>query len=313
MSEKTKIASLSISAEITLNMHSLNNEGGEGNQIITRQVTVVDDKKEPHTVNAISGDMFKHIHAGHQANYCVENALKLSEKAKLLSPDRISADELNKVVKEKSQAGVQDGIISTCTITDTHGVLMVDDVKGIKNTPRKSLVEFGWTIGKPTVSDTETHFHMRGATQDSPNPTPFNRPTNHGVYAFICSLDLYKIGFNEFKREYPIEESERLERYKSVMMGLLNSVLNPKGAMTSTQKPHITNFAGVITISESMTPAPTVSPLNDTYDTQILKITENLNKIDKKAKLQCLSFNSMDEFTEKMADLINEYEPYRIS
>jgi CRISPR-associated protein Cst2 len=29
------ISSISISGELTLNMHSLNNEGGEGNQILT--------------------------------------------------------------------------------------------------------------------------------------------------------------------------------------------------------------------------------------------------------------------------------------
>jgi CRISPR-associated protein Cst2 len=40
------IASISISGEITLNLHSLNNEGGEGNQIITRQVTIVDKAGE---------------------------------------------------------------------------------------------------------------------------------------------------------------------------------------------------------------------------------------------------------------------------
>ncbi len=38
----TSIASLSIAARVTLDMHSLNNEGGEGNQIQTRMVDIVD-------------------------------------------------------------------------------------------------------------------------------------------------------------------------------------------------------------------------------------------------------------------------------
>ncbi|MCF6183714.1 MAG: DevR family CRISPR-associated autoregulator, partial [Bacteroidales bacterium] len=42
-------------------MHSLNNEGGEGNQIITRQLTIIGNDGEEHTVSGISGDMFKHI------------------------------------------------------------------------------------------------------------------------------------------------------------------------------------------------------------------------------------------------------------
>jgi len=41
MSEKTPLYSLSISARATLDMHSLNNEGGEGNQIQTRMVNIV--------------------------------------------------------------------------------------------------------------------------------------------------------------------------------------------------------------------------------------------------------------------------------
>jgi CRISPR-associated protein Cst2 len=57
----TTIASLSIAARATLNMHSLNNEGGEGNQIQTRMVDIVDHLGNLHNVNAISGDMLKHV------------------------------------------------------------------------------------------------------------------------------------------------------------------------------------------------------------------------------------------------------------
>ena len=93
MSENKKIASISISGEITLNLHSLNNEGGEGNQIITRQVTIVDKEGETHTVNAISGDMFKHIHAVHLAQLAKEQSLPLSSYAEKLNPNRISKED----------------------------------------------------------------------------------------------------------------------------------------------------------------------------------------------------------------------------
>ena len=46
-------------------MHSLNNEGGEGNQIQTRMVDIVGADGRMHNVNAISGDMLKHIQAQH--------------------------------------------------------------------------------------------------------------------------------------------------------------------------------------------------------------------------------------------------------
>ena len=54
------VANLGISMLITLDLHALNNEGAEGNQLMTRQVQIVDDQGRVHAVNAISGDMIKH-------------------------------------------------------------------------------------------------------------------------------------------------------------------------------------------------------------------------------------------------------------
>lgn len=314
MSDNNKIASISISGEITLNLHSLNNEGGEGNQIITRQVTIVDDKGQTHTVNAISGDMFKHIHAVHQANYCIENKLPLSTLAKLLSPDRISAEQLNNYItveeNKATQKDVLDGFIQLCTITDTHGVLMTEAVKGIKNTPRKSIIEFGWTIGKPNKTNTDSYFHMRGATDSNPNPTPFNRPANYGIYAFVCSVDAYRVGFNDLKRSYAIDQPARCNRYKSIIISLLNSFVNPEGAMTSTQKPHITAFKGVVAISRKLTPAPTISAINENYQDEIQKIAENLNKIESDA-IEVKKFNGLGDLSAILTGLMNS-EPYKI-
>ncbi|MEZ4639054.1 MAG: hypothetical protein R2873_20450 [Caldilineaceae bacterium] len=61
----TTIYNLSIAAKATLNLHSLNNEGGEGNQTQTRMVNIVGEDGRLHNVNAISGDMLKHIQAEH--------------------------------------------------------------------------------------------------------------------------------------------------------------------------------------------------------------------------------------------------------
>lgn len=314
MSENKKIASLSISGEITLNLHSLNNEGGEGNQIITRQVTIVDKGGTAHTVNAISGDMFKHIHAVHQANYCVENNIPLSSLAKVLSPDRISATELNSHIQvdegTATQKDVQDGFIQLCTVTDTHGVLMTDAVKGIKNTPRKSVIEFGWTVGIPQKGNTDTYFHMRGSTESNPNPTPFNRPANYGVYAFVCNIEIYRIGFNDFKRGYSIDDPARRKRYKSIIISLLDSFIDPQGAMTSTQKPHITDFKGVVATSSKLIPAPTISAINEGYQEEIQKIATNLNKIEDNA-IEVKKFDGLGQLSEILSEIIN-LEPYKI-
>ena len=329
MSEtKKSIASISISGEITLNLHSLNNEGGEGNQIITRQVTIVDKDGETHTVNAISGDMFKHIHAVHLAQLAKEQGLAISKYAAALNPNRISGEELknytkNNVAKDNgTSSDVISAMIDICTVCDTHGILITDKIgenKNSSNTPRKSTVEFGWTIGIPNKTNTESYLHTKlvtnagstGTTGSNEGQNIFHRPANHGVYAFICSIDVYRIGFNDISRSYPINDDVRRIRYKALVQSLLSSFINPKGAMTSTQKPHITDFKGVVAISKKLTPAPTISAINENYQTEISKIAVSLNKIEPEM-IELKEFNGMGELAEVFADLM-DHEPYKIS
>lgn len=332
MSNNKKIASISISGEITLNLHSLNNEGGEGNQIITRQVTIVDKEGQTHTVNAISGDMFKHIHAVHLAQLAKEQNLPLSKYAAALNPNRISTEELNNYNGENGKnvaksngtsADVISALINICTVTDTHGVLITDKVgenSKSSNTPRKSTVEFGWTVGIPYKNNTETYLHTKlvadasGVKGESSNEGQniFHRPANYGVYAFVCSIDVYRIGFNDIDRTYPITDEAIKKRYKALVQSLISSFINPKGAMTSTQKPHITDFKGVVSISSKLTPAPTISAINESYVAEIKKIAENINKIEKEA-IEIKEFNGLGDLTEILSDLATSYEPYKIS
>lgn len=326
---KKNIASISISGEITLNLHSLNNEGGEGNQIITRQVTIVDKAGETHTVNAISGDMFKHIHAVHLAQLAKEQGLALSKYAEALNPNRISKNdfenyfEKDKKRKNESSADIITAMIDICTVCDTHGILITDKIgenKNSSNTPRKSTVEFGWTVGIPNKTNTESYLHTKLVTNAGSTETTgsnegqniFHRPANHGVYAFVCSIDVYRIGFNDISRSYLINEEDRLKRYKALVQSLLSSFINPKGAMTSTQKPHITDFKGVVAISKKLTPAPTISAINESYKEEIAKIAVSLNNIESEM-IELNDFNGMGELSEILSDLINNSEPYKIS
>ncbi|MBS1749271.1 MAG: DevR family CRISPR-associated autoregulator [Bacteroidetes bacterium] len=328
MDQNKKIASISISGEITLNLHSLNNEGGEGNQIITRQVTIVDKNGEPQTVNAISGDMFKHIAAVHLAQIAKERSLSLSSYAEKLNPNRIGKEDFenyfknNKDNKNESSADIVSAMIDICTVCDTNGILITDkigDNKNSSNTPRKSTIEFGWTVGIPGKNNTESYLHTKlvadasGVRGEGSNEGQniFHRPANHGVYAFVCSIDAYRIGFNDISRSYPISDEKRNNRYKALLQSLLSSFINPQGAMTSTQKPHITDFKGVVSVSENLIPAPTISALNDNYLEEINGITENLNKIEPNS-IEVKNFNGLSELSAIFVDLMKA-EPYKIS
>lgn len=325
--EKKKVASISISGEITLNLHSLNNEGGEGNQIMTRQLTIIDKKGKEHTVNGISGDMFKHIHAGHLVNYSVDNGLALSDYSKKLDPNRMSSANLlanfpNVGKKDSNSSEVIDALIKTCTLCDTHGVLITDKVgenKGASNTPRKSVIEFAWTVGIPDKNNTETYVHTKlvadagekgSGTGSNEGQNIFHRPANHGAYAFVCNLDAYRIGFNDVSRKYPIDDAERTKRYKAILQSLLSSFLNPKGAMTSTQKPHITDFKGVVSISHKLIPAPTISAINPDYQKEIEEISKNLNEIEADS-IELKSFDGLGSLSKIIAELFAD-EPYKI-
>ena len=325
MSEK--ISSISISGEITLNLHSLNNEGGEGNQIMTRQLTIIDKNGIEHTVNGISGDMFKHIHAGHLINYCKEHKLPLSQHSENLNPNRISSDEILKknenVGKETSKGSdVLNEIIKICSVCDTHGFLNTDDVgknKGAKNLPRKSIIEFAWTVGIPDKNNTETYIHTKlvsdagekgSATGSNEGQNIFHRPVNNGVYAFVCNTDVYRIGLNDISRKYAIADDERTKRYQAILQSLLSSFLNPKGAMTSSQKPHITDFKGVVSISYKLFPAPTISAINPDYKKEISEIAKNLNSIEADS-IVLKEFDGLGALSKIFAELVIE-EPYKI-
>jgi len=322
-----KIASISVCGEMTLNLHSLNNEGGEGNQIMTRQLTIVDREGEKHTVTGISGDMFKHIHAGHMVNYCLENGIALSDYSRKLDPNRISAANLLTVnphvgKKESNSSEVVDTILRACAVCDAHGVLLTDKVgdnKGSSNTPRKSVIEFAWTVGIPDKNNTKTYLHTKlvadagekgSASGSNEGQNIFHRPANYGAYAFVCNIDVYRIGLNDISREYAIGDEERKKRYQAIIQSLLSAVLNPKGAMTSTQKPHITDFKGIVTVSHKLLPAPTVSAINPAYREELETIKENLNKIEAEA-VESFDFDGLGKLSEIFAGLY-QGEPYKL-
>lgn len=260
-------------------------------------------------------------------NYCIDNGIELSQYSKALNPNRISTEELldyiTKSKKKNEKAGVViDALINSCAVCDTHGILITEKVgnnKDSSNTPRKSVIEFGWTIGIPEKNNTETYLHTKivhsstGIKGEKSNEGQniFHRPANHGAYAFICNIDTYRIGFNDIDRSYAIDDKQRKDRYKAIIHSLLSSFLNPRGAMTSSQKPHITDFKGVVTFSEKLIPAPTISSINPDYVKEIEAITTNLNDIETGA-ITLLKFNGLGELSGIFKNLISE-EPYKMS
>lgn len=327
---KTPIASLSIAARATLDMHSLNNEGGEGNQIQTRMVDIIDHHGELHTVNAISGDMLKHILMQHFYQQARSHHLSLCQGCQQFNANRINADE--PFIKSASKNDTQfiDQLLQACAMDDVGGILVTEG----RSTPRKSVSEFGWVLGLPGRVSTNSYFHAkyvaeRGAdrrAQDADGQKSganlgqsiFHRPASSGIYAMVCHLELARIGYNDIKQDYAIDETERQQRATLLLESLFHTFIELNGAMRSTQLPHLVALEGAITISRGVIPAPLISPLiggeDDarTYRTQLETIATALNGSGEQ-QVEVRTFDSIGDFATQMRVLIDESSPFALA
>jgi len=328
----TPIASLSIAARATLNMHSLNNEGGEGNQIQTRMVEIVDAGGTLHSVNAISGDMLKHILMEHFYQLARSQSVPLCESCGRFNANRINADKsfFAEAEKEKySDALFISRMLERCAIDDVAGILVTE---GKRSIPRKSVSEFGWVIGLPEKTRTESYLHVKYASERSEKKRSedaagqeksgsnlgqslFHRPASSGIYALVCHLELARIGYNDIAQTYAFEDDiQRQLRASLLLESLLHTFIELNGAMRSSQLPHLVGLEGVITTSASVVPAPLVSPLmdgEDNYQRQTKSIVSALNGSTGEA-VQMIPFGSVSDFAAQMRTLIDTTTPLRL-
>ena len=203
----TKIGSISINGRITLDMHSLNNEGAEGNQVLTRQVTIIDENGKLATVTAVSGDMMKHIMCEHFWTIAKEENLPLSITSSLFNANRIIPSDLPNA-KANDHNTTTDEVLKTCSLSDIAGAM----ITGLGNFSRKSVAEFGWLVALPQANETENYFHAKyvpnaaNVETDESNigQNIFHRPANSGIYAFVGNLEILRLGYNDISKEYPI-------------------------------------------------------------------------------------------------------------
>lgn len=330
------IYSLSISARLTLDMHSLNNEGGEGNQIQTRMVDIVAADGRLYNVNAISGDMLKHIQAEHLYRIAQGDAgLPLCSACQVFDANRISADDGFKAqIVGQTDAQALDLLLQSCTLDDLEGNLITADEKEKRSIPRKSIAEFGWVVGVPVdeqgneQTTTGSYFHVKYATERGESARaaaaadearranlgqiPFHRPASSGIYALVTHYELSRIGFNDITRRYTLNEEQRLARHKALLESVLYTFLQPNGAMRAAQLPHIVNAVGIVSYSTKVVPAPMISPLNPDYLKEIDAIALALNTLHEQAVI-IRDFGSLGELATIMGELIKTTSPYFIS
>jgi CRISPR-associated protein Cst2 len=327
---KTPIASLSIAARATLDMHSLNNEGGEGNQIQTRMVDIVDHRGELHNVNAISGDMLKHVLMEHFYQQARAQHIALCQSCQHFNANRINADkDFIKQAEKVSDADFIDRMLQTCAIDDIAGILVTEK----RSLPRKSISEFGWVLGLPSKVSTNSYFHAKYVAERSAErraedadgqktganlgQSIFHRPASSGIYAIVCHLDLARIGYNDIKQKYAIDEVERQRRASLLLESVLYTFIELNGAMRSTQLPHLVALEGVITSSTSVIPAPLISPLiggdedRFAYREQVKDIVSALNGTQEE-QVRAYTFETISDFAKQMRTMIDSSSPLEL-
>ncbi len=319
MSEKQAVYSLSICGRAILDMHSLNNEGGEGNQIATRMVNVVyrdraSGEYKLATVNAVSGDMFKHIQAEH-LYLLAKGKLPLCQGCQKFSASRILDDASFMGALPGQDSMVIDELLKRCALDDMEGNLIA---KGARSVPRKSVAEFGWVVGVPDYTTTESYFHVRYAAErgeraeEAQQQAIFHRPASSGVYAVVANFEMARIGFNDISQQYAIPDDARAQRYRAFMESILYTFIEPNGAMRGTQNPHIVEFEGVITATNQVMPAPALSPLDENYRQQVEQVAAALDGL-KPGAVAVYRFDSMGQFAEVMQGLIQGTQPYKLA
>lgn len=321
-----QVYSLSVCARATLDLHSLNNEGSEGTQIQTRMVDIVATDGQLYNVNAISGDMFKHIQSAH-LYHIAQNGhnLPLCAACRVFDANRISADsDYVTQIKGQSDAAAIDLMLQRCVLDDIEGNLITAD----RSTPRKSVVEFGWVVGVPEVTKTDSYFHVKyvtergeaaraaAATEEARRAnlgqTPFHRPASSGIYAVVSHYEISRIGFNDISRRYALDEEARQARYRALLESVLYTFVRPSGAMLAAQLPHIVAFEGVVTYTTQVLPAPTVSPLNPAYLEDISRVADVFNKLHSGA-VEVAPFATLGEFAEVMQSLVETSVPFTVA
>ncbi len=329
----TKIASLSLAARATIDMHSLNNEGGEGNQIQTRMVDIVGADGRMYNVNAISGDMLKHIQSQHFFEQAREQGLPLCSGCKEFNANRINADAKWIAEMPKGDRDALGSLLRTCALDDVAGILIT---AGGRSLPRKSVVEFGWVVGIPKSVTSDNYFHVKYVNErekervasdakeqqekgSNLGQSIFHRPASSGIYAIVCHIELARIGYNDISQTYDIDEQQRTARARAVLQSVLHTFIELNGAMRTTQLPHLVNIEGIITTSATgAIPAPLVSPLgNDPlgddeqyYHKEIRTITTALDA--GKGIVQATDFASLGDLATFMSNLAREMTPAQL-
>lgn len=292
---------IAIMMRINLVAEDLNNEGGIGNTIQPRQITVNEETRQ-----AISGEMLKHFHTKNLRLLADEN--ELCETCKIFSPMKNGQPKVED--KELSPSGNK---VKNCIVDDIEGFM---DAGGNKNSKRTSCIKFSWAVatkeneyenmlhtrvdstqsgGKKKSEKVENNEKEVGNENTKQNTQMlFYRPLRSNEYALTIQVDLDRIGFDDEKLKYVFDEDTIKARQGKCLKAIENMFLDMEGALCSTRLPHILGVEGIVVIKNNKDEVLSkYSALNNDY-MEVNKAISNNTK----------EFKNIEEFTKVIENLI---------
>lgn len=329
---------LAILGRVTWQMHSSNNEGTVGNVTEPRTIVLADGTR----TDGISGEMLKHLHALKLWELEADKT-KFCKPCQGLQPERANA-----AVQGSSPEDVVQNALA-CRLCDLHGFLVERPAVtrasaihfgwaiGIPQIQRDIHVHARQAVGEKakrrkltdeqkaelkqagqgkcsqcdkeaTWKVGESYFCDDHVSEAETAQMLYHRPTRSGAYGIVSLLQAWRIGLNNVNWKYVNGNDERVNRLQLALKAYQAMFTQPEMAMSTTRFPHTENFEGIIVWSKTNVPVPTLSPLKPDYKDQIRKIVGKLGN----HQVQVDEFNSLADFVEKIAGLINK-EPYKIS
>jgi CRISPR-associated protein Cst2 len=263
--------------------------------------------------------MFKHIQAEHLHRLALEehgkdaSTFPLSNGAKVFDANRINSRGDQAFFSDFGSKDNVEGlsaVLRTCAVTDLEGTLITAEGRSL---PRKSCIEFGWVVGVPDLTRSDTLFHVKydprgrgegAGAEENIGQAIFHRPLNSGVYAVVAHVEVFRVGRNDITGEYVIDAAQRLLRSKALLQSAWYTFVKTSGAQRNTQHPHVLGFEGAVAVSTRLSvPAPTASSLADGYLDELDGTARALNKLSPEA-IDLRRFATQAEFGGAMADMI---------
>lgn len=306
---------LTLAAKLIVNVHDMNNEGSIGQTTDIRTIRMVDETgKELGEAPAVSGRMMKHWHMAYMLREELNQSSHplLCDKCKEWKPDR------------QSDASDETSGVSSCVICDTHGFLSTAKVQAPPR--RSSCVSFSWLLsimGTDTPSKQVIHSRVEpsgnaqeevsepAASGDEPQEDVaeevkrktaqmiFYKNYASSIYAFICSIDLDRIGkpligstlsdVNEIKR-----------RRRMAVTALMPMIMGAFGASQSHALPHAKCLGVLAALSDNTTPIPNlISPIYSDGFQGSIKMLQTFDN----SKVKYWGYGEADEGTPKVESI----------